>query len=85
MSYGPGEPQARWFLRVEFVRLEGSHKNRLYQRRHALILWAVEKNQGPALSQLAREEILLPIVVPINSFPPSHTININVFVPKFKW
>lgn len=54
----------------EFVRLEGSHKNRLYQRRHALILWAVEKDEGPALSWLERGDILLPIVVPINSFPP---------------
>lgn len=65
------------------VRLEGSHRNRLYQRRHALIL---EEEQRPRHYPDWRDDIPLPIVVPIHSPPPPPTnININVFILKFKW
>lgn len=58
----------------ELVRLEGSHYNRLKQRRHALILWLVEQNTGPALSYLKREDIQFPIVPPIILSPPHSTL-----------
>lgn len=58
LSYGPeGEPQPLMGSANQSVRLEGSHQNRLKQRRHALILRLVEENTGSALSCSKRERI----------------------------